>query len=83
MQTSIAVQALSLMGAALLLAAYVGHQMKWMDARRPAYNALNAAGAALLCYVALSPLVLGFAILEGVWALVSLHGLYRAARWQA
>ena len=35
-------QLISFVGALLILIAYAGHQMGWIDARRPAYNILNA-----------------------------------------
>ena len=34
-------QLISFVGALLILIAYVGHQMEWINARRPAYNILK------------------------------------------
>ena len=73
-------QALSLLGAALILIAYTGHQMHRMDARAPLYNLLNAAGAAVLAYIAFRPFQAGFAVMESVWTVVSFGALIKALR---
>lgn len=78
MEIPLSVQIFSSAGAALILAAYVGHQVKWMDARKPAYNLLNAAGAAILAWIALRPLQVGFAVMEITWTVVSVVALVRA-----
>jgi hypothetical protein len=65
-------------GAMLILIAYIAHQTRRMDATRPAYNLINAVGAAILTYVALDPFQLGFVVLEGTWTLVSLAALVKA-----
>lgn len=80
MQISLATQITSFVGAMLILIAYIGHQARWMDARRAPYNLLNAAGAAILAWIALRPLQVGFAIMEVTWTLVSLFALARAFR---
>jgi len=41
-------QVASFVGALLILVAYVGHQMSWMNARKAGYNLLNASGSATL-----------------------------------
>lgn len=73
-------QALSLLGAVLILTAYAGHQMHWMDARAALYNLLNAAGAAILAYIALQPFQAGFAVMESVWTVISFAALVKALR---
>jgi len=83
MQISLATQIESFVGAALILIAYIGHQVGWMDARRATYNLLNAAGAAILAWIALRPLQVGFAIMEVTWTVVSLVALMRAMRGRA
>ena len=70
-------QLISFLGALLILIAYVGHQMSWINARRPAYNLLNAAGSAILWWIALHPFQIGFFILEAVWTIISLWALLR------
>lgn len=70
-------QMVSFVGALLILIAYVGHQMSWINARGAAYNILNAAGSAILWWIALHPFQIGFFVLEGVWTLISLWALMR------
>ena len=83
MEISILQQAVSFAGAALILVAYMGHQFKWMDARRAGYNILNAVGSGILGYIALRPFQLGFVVLEGVWTAISLYALWRGMRQSA
>lgn len=80
MQISLATQIESFVGAALILIAYIGHQARWMDARGAAYNLLNALGAAILAWIALRPLQVGFAIMEVTWTAVSVVALARVLR---
>lgn len=77
MDISLARQAVSFVGALLILFAYVGHQLKRMDSRAPAYNILNAAGSTILAYIAFHPFQIGFVVLETVWAGISVYALVR------
>ena len=77
MHITFAHQVESFVGAFLILIAYLGHQLKFMDSRMPAYNILNALGSAVLAYVAFNPFQIGFVILDVVWALVSIYALTR------
>jgi len=77
MHISLARQALSLAGALLILIAYIGHQLKWMDSRKFAYNAMNAVGSGILAYIAFSPFQVGFVVMEVTWAIVSIYALGR------
>lgn len=70
-------QLVSLVGAALILAAYVALQRGGLPRESRAYNALNFAGSVLLTYAAVRNWNLGFVILEGAWALLSLPGTLR------
>jgi len=70
-------QIASFAGALLILVAYAGQQMSWMDARKPAYNILNAVGSAVLAYIAFRPFQIGFVVLEVSWALISVYALFR------
>ena len=72
-------QLVSLAGAALILAAYVALQRGWLTRETRQYNALNLVGSLLLTYAAVRDWNLGFIILEGSWALLSLPGTFRAA----
>jgi hypothetical protein len=77
MNISLARQAFSFAGALLILVAYIGHQMQWMDSRKPAYNILNAVGSAILAYIAFRPFQVGFVVLEVTWTAVSVYALMR------
>jgi hypothetical protein len=77
MDISVARQVASFVGALLILIAYVGHQMSWMNARMAGYNILNAAGSAILAYIAFRPFQVGFVVLEVTWVLISLYALAR------
>jgi hypothetical protein len=70
-------QLISFVGALFILIAYVGHQMEWINARRPAYNILNGVGSAILWWIALHPFQIGFLVLEGVWTIISVWALFR------
>ena len=70
-------QIASFVGALLVLFAYVGHQMTWMDSRKAGYNLLNLAGSAILAYIAFHPFQIGFVVLEVTWALISIYALAR------
>ena len=61
----------------LILVAYAGHQMGWMNPRRAAYNILNAVGSAILGYIAIHPFQVGFVVLEVTWVLISVYALIR------
>ncbi len=83
MEISIARQAISFAGALLILIAYAGHQLKWMDSGKPTYNILNAVGSAILAYLALHPFQLGFVVLESAWAVISVFVLAKSMRSSA
>jgi hypothetical protein len=70
-------QLVSLAGAALILAAYLALQRGWMRREERRYNALNLVGSLLLTYSAVRNWNVGFIILEGSWALLSLPGTLR------
>jgi drug/metabolite transporter (DMT)-like permease len=67
-------QLVSLVGAALILAAYLALQRGWMRREDRVYNACNLFGSLLLTYVAVQDRRVGFIVLEGAWALLSLPG---------
>ena len=70
-------QLISFAGALLILIAYAGHQMGWINPRRSAYNVRNAAGSVILWWIAMHPFQVGFVVLEGVWTVISLWALAR------
>ena len=77
MNISLVRQAVSFVGALLILIAYAGHQLNWVDSRKPAYNLLNAVGSAILAYIAFRPFQLGFVVMEVAWVAISLRALLR------
>ena len=77
MDIALARQLASSMAALLILVAYGGHQMGWMDSRSALCNILNAVGSGILGHIALHPFQIGFVVLESVWTLISLYGLAR------
>jgi hypothetical protein len=80
MNIELAKQLASFAGALLILVAYAGHQMGWINPRAVAYNVLNAVGSAILGYIAFHPFQIGFVVLESVWTLISLYALLRPRR---
>jgi len=74
------VQIVSLVGAALILTAYVGLQRGWWPAQSAGYHWANFLGALFLSVVAVWDRRIGFVILEGVWALVSLWSIVAPPR---
>lgn len=77
MNFDLARQVISFIGAMLIMIAYGGHQLGWIDSRRPSYNVMNAVGSAILVWIALHPFQIGFVVLESVWTIISLWALFR------
>ena len=77
MNTELARQLFSFVGALLIMIAYGGHQLGWMNPRRAAYNVMNAVGSAILAWIALHPFQIGFLVLETVWTIISIWALFR------
>ena len=71
-------QVVSLLGAGLILGAYVANQRGWSGPMSPAYNLANLAGALLLAWVAIVDQRIGFILLEAVWAVVTVPPLLRS-----
>lgn len=70
-------QALSLVGAVIILAAYAAQSFKLLHAGGRLYLLLNFVGGVLLCVAAIAVSQVGFIVLEGAWALISFIGLAR------
>jgi len=68
-------QLISLVGAAMVLLAYMGYQRGWMSREQRGYNLLNFVGSSLLAWVAIVDRRWGFIALEVIWALLSLPPL--------
>lgn len=74
-------QLVSLLGAAMILLAYLGYQRGKLGREQVSYNLLNVVGSGLLAWIAIVDRRAGFIVLEGVWALVSIPPLVKA--WRA
>ena len=64
----------------MILIAYGGHQLGFMNAKKIWYNVLNAIGSGILAYIAFEPFQVGFVILEVSWTVISLYVLFRIVR---
>ena len=67
-------------GVALLLLAYVLLQLKKMETNDLSYAVLNFIGAALAMWSSYLIKFIPFVILEGTWALVSAHMIWKMVR---
>lgn len=65
-----------LAGAALILGAYAGVQLKRLDPHRPPALLLNLFGAVLVLVSLCFEFNLAAALLEGAWVLIALWGLF-------
>jgi len=73
-------QAIQIVGAALILIAYVAAQMERLDPQSRLYLTLNLVGSIILAVLAASGSQWGFLMLEFAWAIVSAWGLVTLAR---
>jgi hypothetical protein len=76
----IVLQAVSVVGALLILVAYAANQFGRTGPSSLPYQVANFVGATILTVVAVIEVRLGFILLEGTWALVSLWGIFRVLR---
>jgi hypothetical protein len=76
-------QLVQVIGALLILAAFIGGQRGTFSSHSLVYLVLNLVGSLTLAVVAAVEWDLGFLLLEAVWALVSLWGLLAVARGRA
>ena len=70
-------QAIQVVGAVLVLAAFVGAQANRLTPSSVAYLVMNLVGSIGLLLSALVDTDVGFILLESVWALAAAYGLIR------
>ncbi len=74
-------QLFQLVGAMMILAAYVAHQFHLIDPNKALYNVLNGVGSSILGFYAIWPrFQAGFVLLEVAWVGVSIYALIRGLR---
>ena len=80
--TNWTLQIISLIGAFIVLTAYIGHQLKWkiFDPDDYLYNIFNSVASIFLVYVAFKPFQAGFIVMEFIWGIVSFYTLLRVYR---
>lgn len=71
-------QAVSLLGAAMILAAFGAQQAGKLEPDSAVYLVLNLVGAVILTYFAVEAKNLGLIALEGSWTVISLVSLARS-----
>lgn len=68
-------QVIQVIGAALILAAFVAAQRERLDPQSRLYLSLNLVGSVILAVLAAAGSQWGFLLLECAWAIVSFWGL--------
>lgn len=73
-------QVISVLGALAILAAYAANLFGLIQPSNLWYSVANFLGSAVLTVIAVIDRQLGFILLEGTWALVSLWGIVSVLR---
>ena len=73
-------QVISILGALAILGAYAANLLGWLTPANLSYSVANLIGSGILTFIAIVDQQLGFILLEGVWALVSLWGMVQVLR---
>jgi hypothetical protein len=68
-------QMISVLGALAILGAYAANLFGWLGAANLSYSLANLVGSSILTFIAIVDQQIGFILLEGVWALISLWGV--------
>lgn len=69
---------LGTIGVVFIVVMYIMLQSEKISAERPAFSAFNALGAILILISLSYEFNLSAALIEGVWLIVSLYGLWKA-----
>lgn len=70
-----ALQIVSILGALAVLGAFAADQFGWVDPTRLSYALANFVGATILAAIAVIDQQVGFIVLQGAWAALSLWGI--------
>ena len=73
-------QVISVLGALAILGAYAANLLGWFGPADLSYSVANLIGSGILTFIAFVDQQLGFILLEGVWALISLWGVIQVLR---
>ena len=73
-------QVISVFGALAILGAYAANLFGWVNPSNLWYSVANFLGSAVLTVIAVIDQQIGFILLEGTWALVSLWGIFSVLR---
>jgi hypothetical protein len=73
-------QLFGIIGALLVLGAYLALQRGWLTLEQRVYHGMNFVGAGVLAWIAATDRQLGLTLMEGAWALLSVPGLVRPPR---
>ena len=68
-------QLIGVVGAVLVLGAYLALQRGWLTLEQRVYHAMNFIGAGLLTWIAASERQVGLTMVEGLWAVLSVPGM--------
>ena len=71
------IQLISVAGALLILLPFAGSQLGRLSPHSLAYQVMNLVGAASLTTVAVIEVQYGFILLEGIWTIMSILGLWK------
>ncbi len=73
-------QVISVLGALAILGAYAANLVGWITPSNLSYSVANFLGSAVLTVIAVIDQQVGFILLEGTWALVSLWSIVSILR---
>lgn len=68
------------LGVGIILLAYFFNTMKWIPENGKLFFVLNTLGGALSCYAAVLIDFMPFVVLEAIWTVVSIYGLWKTTK---